>query len=74
MQLENCEIGGVTQWLRRSVSNLVRSTRVGSNPFDSTINHSQQPTQLSVPSGSVNEYSAVALRAQAVMLQPTSAV
>ena len=31
--------GGVAEWLRRSVSNHARSTRVGSNPVVGTTNH-----------------------------------
>ena len=31
--------GGVAEWLRRSVSNQVRSTRVGSNPVVGATNH-----------------------------------
>ena len=52
--------------LRRSVSNLLRSTRVGSNPVVGTTNPSQQSTQLFILPRSVNEYSEVTLRAQAL--------
>ena len=45
------------EWLRRSVWNHARSTRVGSN---------QLSTQLSILPRSVNEYSEVTLRAQAL--------
>ena len=38
--------GGVAEWLRRSVSNHVRSTRMGSNPVVGTTNH--KPTVNSV--------------------------
>ena len=31
--------GGVTEWLRRSVSNHTKSTRVGSNPVVGTTNY-----------------------------------
>ena len=31
--------GGVAKWLRRSVSNLVGSTRMGSNPVADTTSH-----------------------------------
>ena len=31
--------GGMAEWLRRSVSNLVKSTRMGSNPIVGTTNH-----------------------------------
>ena len=55
---------GVAEWLRRSVSNLVRSTRAGSNPVVGTT--SQQPTQLSILPWAVDEYSEVTLRAQAL--------
>ena len=34
-------VGGVAEWLRRSVSNLVRSTCVGSNPIVGITNHKQ---------------------------------
>ena len=37
---------GVAEWLRHSVSNIVRSTRVGSNPVVGTTNH--KPTVNSV--------------------------
>ena len=46
-------IGGVAELLRRSVSNLARSTRVGSNPVVETTNH--KPTQLSILPRLVNE-------------------
>ena len=57
----------VSEWLRRSVSNLVRSTRMGSNLFVGTT--SQQSTQLSILPRLVNEHSEVTLREQAEMPQ-----
>ena len=57
----------LAELLKRSVSNHARSTRVGSNPVVGTT--SQQPTQPSILPRSVNEYSEVILRAQAVMPQ-----
>ena len=57
----------MAEWLRRSVSNHARSTRVGSNPVVGAT--SQQPAQLSILPRPVNEYSAVTLRAQAAMPQ-----
>ena len=55
----------VAEWLRRSVSNHVRSTRVGSNPVVGNTT-SQQSTQLSIHPKSINEYSEVTLRAKAL--------
>ena len=65
----------MAEWLKCGVSNLVRSTRVGSNPVVGSnpsfepLTTSQQSTQLSILPSSVSEYSEVTLRAQAVMLQ-----
>ena len=53
----------VAEWLRRSISNIVRSTGVGSNPVVRTTNH--KPTQLSILR-SVDEYSEETLKAQAL--------
>ena len=58
--------GGVAKWLRCSVSNLVRSTRVGSNPVVGTTNHMPTVNQLSFLPRSVNEKSEVTLMAQAL--------
>ena len=62
------EDGGVAEWLRRSASNLVGSTHVGTNPMVGTTKH--KPTANStVHQRSVNEYSEATLRAQAIELQ-----
>ena len=65
-QFSTCHLGGVAEWLRRSVSNHARSTRVGSNPVVEPLTTSQQSTHLSILPRSVNEYSEVTLRAQAL--------
>ena len=64
MLINILSVGGVAEWLRRSVPDLARPVRVGSNPaaFGTT---SQQSTQLSNLPRSVNEYSEVTLRAKA---------
>ena len=49
--------GGVAEMLRRSVSDLVTSNRVGSNPVVEPLTTSQQPNHLSILPRSVNEYS-----------------
>ena len=61
--------GDVAEWLRRSVSNLVGSPRVGSNSFSDTTNY--KPAVLSAVHflRSVDEYSEATLRAQTVVLQ-----
>ena len=56
----------MAEWLRRSVSNLVRSPCVGSNPASEPLTRSKQPTQLSVLLRSVNDCSEVTLREQAL--------
>ena len=56
----------VAEWLRRSVSNHARSTRVGSNPVVITLTTSQQSIQLSILPRLVNEYSEVTLREKAL--------
>ena len=59
----------VAKWLRRSVSNHARSTRVGSNPVIGTTNHKPtvnsavHPSEVGKP---VNEYSEVNLRVPAL--------
>ena len=60
MKLSSC----VAKWLRYSVSNFVRWTCVGSNPVVGTTD--QHSTQLSILPRSVNEYSELTLRAQAL--------
>ena len=60
---------GVAELFRRSILNLVGSIHVGSNPAVEAINHIPKRTQLSILLRSVNEYSEVALKARAVMLQ-----
>ena len=42
--------GGVVKWLRRSVSDHARSTRVGSNPVVGTINHKRTVNSAVHPS------------------------
>ena len=61
LNARNC---GVAECLRRSVSNLVRLTCVGSNPIVGTTDY--KTTQLSILPRSVNEHSEVNLRAQAL--------
>ena len=55
---------GVAEWLRCSVSNLLKSTRVGLNPIVKPLATSQQSAQLSILPGSGNEYSEVTSRVQ----------
>ena len=57
-------VGGVAEWLRRSVSNLVRSARVGSNPLVGMIDRKATVTQLSILPRSVNAHLEVALSVQ----------
>ena len=47
----------MSDWLRHSVSNLARSTRLGSNPVVGTTKHSLQWTHLFILLSPVNEYS-----------------
>ena len=58
--------GGVIEWLRHSISNLVRSTCVGSNPVIGITNHRPTANTAGRLSESVNEYSEATLRAQSL--------
>ena len=49
--------GGVAEWVRHSALNHKESALVGSNPVVRLQTTSQQPTQLSILSSSVNEQS-----------------
>ena len=66
-RLINANLGGVAEWLRRSVSNhasgLLAWVRI---PSLDPLATSQQSTQLLILPRSVNEYSEVTLRAQAL--------
>ena len=59
----------MVEWFRRSASNLVTSTRLGSNPIAEPLITREQAAQLSILPRSVNEYSEVTLRAQVVIPQ-----
>ena len=62
--------GGVAEWLRRSVSNLVGPTRVGANSVADTTSHKPTANSAVHPSLAprlVNEYSGATLRAQAIV-------
>ena len=56
----------MAEWLGRRVSNHATSTRVGSNPVVGTTNDKPTVNSAVYPSRSVNEYSEVTLRAQAL--------
>ena len=59
----------MAQWLWRSVSNLQRLLAWVRIPRSQSLTTSQQPTQLSIPPRSINEYSKVTLRARALIPQ-----
>ena len=61
--------GGVAEWIRRSFSNLVGYTHVGSNPVADSASHKPAANSAVHPSEVGKWYSEVILRAQAGVSQ-----